>query len=103
MFRKVYFALAASAIAFPALAAEKAIEYDTARLDDPAYVAALYEEIETAAHEVCREELRYSTDRHYMMNSCVEDAIAEAVAEVGSPMLTAAAEDPGEAVLAASQ
>lgn len=92
MIRTSLFAIATlSAVAHPAFA-DVTVKFDRAALDDPAEVAALYERIEEAARQVCRQARRDGVLGHYTMRGCIKDKIAEGVAAVGSPALTAYAE-----------
>lgn len=94
------FALAES----PAIAADMQVQFDRDRLGDPAYVEALYAELETAAEAVCKEIVSTSPLYIYELKGCVEGTLASAVKEVGAPMLTAyAAGEPLPAQLAASE
>ena len=75
-----------------AFAAGVQVEFDRARLNDPAYVEALYAELETAARSVCKKELAGSPLYLAQMKSCVEATLADSVEKVGAPMLTAYAD-----------
>ncbi|MEE2691052.1 MAG: UrcA family protein [Pseudomonadota bacterium] len=89
MFRTSLFAVAASIFVLqPAFAGSK-IVFDRADLADPEAVAALYAEIEAAARKECKRDLLSSPVGVYQMKSCVKDAVARAVADVGSPELAA--------------
>lgn len=105
MIRKMLFATAAFTLTqTAAFAAEKVVEFDRDRLDDAAYVEALYAELEDAAKAVCRDALSGSGVDLGAYASCVEDTLADSVKEVASPMLTAYAEDAAEpAQLASTQ
>lgn len=92
MFRTSLFALAASALLLQPALAEERIAFDRDSLSDPAKVAALYAEIEAAAHRVCRRDLLHSPYGFYTLNRCVKESVARAVAESGSPELVAYAE-----------
>ncbi len=86
------FALAASVFTLAqtaAFAADKVVEFDRARLDDAAYVEALYDELEAAAKSVCKKELAGSPIYFSVMKSCVETTLAESVEKIGAPLLTA--------------
>jgi UrcA family protein len=105
MVRISFFALAAFAMAQTAAsAAEKVVEVDRTRLADPAYVEALYVEIESAARSVCKKDLAGSPLYMPQLRACVAKTVKDAVKQVDAPMLTAYAD--GEALperLAANQ
>lgn len=105
MIRKMLFATAAFTLAqTAAFAADQVLEFDRDRLDDPAYVEALYAEIETAAAAVCKKELIGSPLYISMMRSCVSDTVAASVKKIDSTALTAYAEGEARpARLASSQ
>ena len=97
MIRTLFFATAALTIgAGAAIAAEKTVTLDRERLGDPAYVEALYAEIETTARAVCKTELRGSPLYHSGMDYCVARSIEDAVEQVDHPTLTAYAEGAPE-------
>ncbi|GAB4531163.1 MAG: hypothetical protein Kow00133_19800 [Amphiplicatus sp.] len=96
MIRTSLFAIAAICAVSPSAFADVTVRFDRDALDDPAEVAALYERIEEAAHEVCRQARRDGVLGHYTMRGCIKDKIAEGVAAVGSPALTAYAEGSDE-------
>ena len=89
MFRTLLFALAASACLLQPAFADRRIVFDRAGLADPEAVAALYAEIETAARKECKRDLSGSPHGFYLMDGCVKDSIARAVADSGSPELAA--------------
>lgn len=98
MIRKMLFATAAFTLTqTAAFAADPVVQFDRARLDDPAYVEALYVELETAATSVCKKELIGSPLYLSKLRSCIEATMAESVKKIASPALTAYAE--GEAGL----
>ncbi len=93
MIRKMLFATAAFTLAqTAAFAADKVVEFDRDRLEDPAYVEALYAEIETAAVAVCKKELIGNPLYISMLRSCIEDTVTESVKKIDSATLTAYAE-----------
>lgn len=92
MRRKIILSLTLAVVATTANAAEQRVAVDRSRLDDPQYAAALYGEIADAARAACRAELGGSPLYQSQMRSCVKDAIARAVADVGAPELAAVAE-----------
>ena len=93
MIRKMLFATAAfTLIQTTAFAADKVVEFDRDRLGDPAYVEALYAEIETAAAAVCKKELLGSPLYHSTMRSCIETTVADSVKKIDSEALTAYAD-----------
>jgi UrcA family protein len=101
MIRTMFFATAAIlASSSIASAAGKAVDFDRAKLGDPAYIEALYAEIELAAVEVCKAELRGSPFYHSKVRNCVKVSMARAVAEIDAPMLTALADGAPEYDLA---
>ena len=92
MFRTSLIAAAAMAASLtPAFAGER-IGYDAASLNDPAFVASLYGQIEDAARTVCRADLRGDALRPYKLDACIDAAVADAVAQVNAPGLTAYAD-----------
>ena len=105
MIRKTLFATAAfTLVQSAAFAADKVVEFDRDRLEDPVYVEALYVEIETAAAAVCKKELLGSHLYLSMLRSCIETTVADSVKKIDSATLTAYAD--GEAAperLASSQ
>lgn len=102
MIRTLFFATAAiSGISTAALAGGKEVQFDRASLNEPAYVEALYAEIEQAAREVCKSELLGSPYYHSKVRSCIKASLARALADVDSPLLTAFAEGVEEMELAA--
>ncbi|MBB5517803.1 UrcA family protein [Amphiplicatus metriothermophilus] len=92
MIRTSFFAIAAITALSSSALADVRVRFDRDALDDPAEVAALYERIEEAARKVCREARRDGVLGHYTLRGCVKDKIAEGVAAVDSPALTAYAE-----------
>jgi UrcA family protein len=71
-----------------AAAAPENVRHQVVRFTDldvtrPAGAQKLYSRIKRAAHEVCQVDGRGGYDR-----GCAEDAIARAVAKVGSPLLS---------------
>lgn len=96
MIRTLFFATAALTLSAGPALAEQVIELDRSRLDDPAYVEALYAEIETTARAVCKADLRGSPFYHTHMDYCIKRSIADAVEQVGHPMMTAYAEGAPE-------
>ena len=85
MIRKTIFAAAILAgAASPALAADLEVEYDRARLSEPAYVEALKAEIKDAAYSVCKQELIGSPLFLSKMRTCVRKTTAESVKKVAS-------------------
>ncbi len=94
MIRKMFFATAAFTLAqTAAFAGEKVVEFDRDRLNDAAYVEALYAELEDAAKAVCRDALSGAGIDLGAYSSCVEDTLADSVKQVASPMMTAYAGD----------
>jgi len=75
----------------PSLAGE-VVEYDRAKLDNPAYVEALREEIESAAEKECRTLFRGDMFRHFRIRSCIRDSVAVAMAELDAAKQTRFAE-----------
>lgn len=81
-------AFALSLCAAPAFAGER-VAFDRAQLDDPAYVAALYEKIEDAAKKECFKSISSSLYFQQRFAACVEDTVETAIAEIGSQALVA--------------
>lgn len=97
MIRTLLFATAANTfINLPAFAADQVVAFDRERLDDPAYVEALYADIEAMARKVCKKELRGSALYHSEMDYCVRRSVADAVEQIGHPMMTTYAEGAPE-------
>jgi len=96
MFRTSLFAIAASACLLQPTFADQRIVFDRADLADPESVAALYAEIEAAARKECKRDLLGSPFGFYMLDDCVKESVARAVADANSPELAAYA--AGEAV-----
>ncbi|MCB2098467.1 MAG: UrcA family protein [Parvularculaceae bacterium] len=104
MTRTWIFATAAmSLINLQAIAAEKMVEFDRAALEDPNEVAALYGDIEKAAKQACREEYASPYYQSGSLKACQREAVARAVADVGSPMLTQYADESEAKIIASTE
>ena len=104
MIRKTIFATAAFAVSqTAAFATETVVQFDRDRLDDVAYVEALYAELEDAATAVCKKELLGSPLYLSMLRSCIETTLEESVKKIASPTLTAYADDEAPPVRMASK
>lgn len=96
MFRTSLFAIAASACLLQPAFASQRIVFDRGDLADPEAVAELYAEIEAAARKECRRDLLGAPFGFYLLDECIKESIARAVADADSPELSAYA--AGEAV-----
>lgn len=74
----------------PAMSAER-VAFDRAQLDDPAYVAALYAQIEVAAKTECAKAISSTLYYQQRFVDCVDEAVEAAIAEIDAPALTALA------------
>jgi UrcA family protein len=102
MLRTLFIATTTSLTALPAYADDYTVSYDRSQFSNPEYVAGLYADIEEAARKACREEITPPVYRSYLseLRSCVEKTIAAAIAEIGSPELSAFAQ---QGLLAAAE
>ena len=90
MIRTLAFAASVFAVAqSSAFAAEQEVEFDRARLDDPAYVESLYAELKSAAKSVCKRDLAGAPIYFAQMKACVEATMADSIEKIGAPLLTA--------------
>jgi UrcA family protein len=65
------------------------VDYSDLNLTTVSGASELYGRIVRAAHAVCHEVPLSDVHRYLMWKSCLESAVTEAVATVGSPLLTA--------------
>ncbi|WP_425410742.1 UrcA family protein [Hyphococcus sp.] len=97
MIRTLFFATAAFSFSLGAAsAAEKMLNVDRDRLADPVYIETLYAEIESAALEVCKKDLRGAPFYRSRMVSCIKFTVKNAVKQVDDPAFTTFAEGASE-------
>lgn len=87
--RLTLFATAAFLASSESVFAGEEIAFDRARLDDPAYVAALHNKIEAAARKPCRATYRGDTCAASPIRGCTRTAVMDAIKDIGDPNLTA--------------
>ncbi|WP_375201516.1 UrcA family protein [Hyphococcus sp.] len=75
----------------PAFAREIVVEFETARLEDPAYLEAVKADINAAAAKVCKAEYAGSPLFSTQLRACVEETSADAIAEMTSKIAAAEA------------
>lgn len=103
MTRTWIFATAAiSAINAGAYAADKMVSFDRAGLTETGEAAALYEKLEKASKRVCAKEYSAPYNTNRQKQACAERALEEAIAEIGSPELSAYALGLNERKVASS-
>jgi UrcA family protein len=65
----------------------KVVSFKDLNLNTAEGVEVLYKRIRNAAHEVCADPDRYDLSE-FKLRPCIDDAMARAIAQVNSPMLT---------------
>ena len=80
------------AVQAPAFAGDIVVEFDSARLEDPAYLEAVKSDISAAAAKVCKAEYAGSPLYASRLRNCVEQASADAEAQIAEKLMTAQAE-----------
>jgi len=68
--------------------AHKVVRFKDLNLSSTEGAAVLYERIKRAAQEVCGTWDNYDPSRLHLMQTCINDAVSRAVAQVDRPMLT---------------
>lgn len=66
---------------------ERVVKLDRSKLDDQAYVRALYAQIETAAGDVCQEQFGNTADSIFMTKKCKKISVNRALRDVGAPAM----------------
>lgn len=109
MTRILLLAAVASVFASPVFARvnieipERIVKFDRSKLDDQAYVQALYERIEAAADDVCEEQFSRSTDSDYLTPKCRKISINRALRDVGEPAVKEYAQARREGTVSVSR
>ncbi len=75
----------------PAFAREIVVEFDTARLEDLAYLEAVKADLTAAAAKVCRAEYAGSPLYVSRLRSCIDEVSANAIAEMTGKIAAAEA------------
>ncbi len=88
---KKFIAIVVACLAVTSASAQEqvAIDYSDVDLQTPAGASVLYGRIVRAAHAVCHEVPLLDVHRYLTWKSCSQGAIADAVATVDNPLLTA--------------
>ena len=96
MIRKSLITFAAVVGSATAALAAESVEFDRAKLKDPAYVQELYVEIRAVATKTCKREYRGDAFYGRRLRSCIETTVERTVKSIGARELTAYANGPAK-------